>query len=443
MTRARKSRSRIDLAHKGTLSQAPLHYKRMLHLAIIHIITVVTKAPEATMKHTILAERLMHSIVSLLASMALLGCSNSPGTVGGGGGGTDQSSGGGTTGGGTTGSPVTIYLPDASIGGGGGTGRAAGGMTGPAPTSDANCGVQTSKTTKVPTDVLLVLDRSGSMNESIAEDCCCTNTCRQLISIKICANTSNCAERWPALTSAVNTTITTTSGINWGLKLFSTRGASDSCSVSNGVEVGTNGGAAAVENAIAAASPLGSTPTAKAITAATAYLQTINDNNNKVILLATDGEPNCKPGSSDPSTPDVDGTTAALQAALAAGFKAYVIGIGPSVGNLDNFASAGGTGHYFPATSAADLANALAAISKAVSSCTFTMPQPPPDPNNIAVYVDGKLVAQDPADGWSFGATSQTVTINGSACSAITSGSASEVKVLFGCVGQAPPGQIY
>ena len=80
MTRARKSRSRIDLAHKGTLSQAPLHYKRMLHLAIIHIITVVTKAPEATMKHTILAERLMHSIVSLLASMALLGCSNSPGT---------------------------------------------------------------------------------------------------------------------------------------------------------------------------------------------------------------------------------------------------------------------------------------------------------------------------------------------------------------------------
>ena len=308
------------------------------------------------MKHTILAERLMPSIVSLLAGMALLGCGNSPGTVGGGGGDTDKSSGGGATG-----SSLAILLPDAAIGGGGGVGGGGTGTPGPAPTGDANCGMQTSSTAKAPTDVLLVLDRSGSMNESIAEDCCCTSSCRQLISIRMCTNTSNCAERWPALTSAVNTTIATTSGINWGLKLFSTPGGVNSCSVSDGVDVGTDRGAAVVENAIATASPLGSTPTAKAITAATAYLQGVNDNNDKVILLATDGEPNCKPGFevTSPNTSDVDGTTAALQAALAAGFRVYVIGIGPSVGNLDNFASAGGTGHFFPATSAADLAAAL------------------------------------------------------------------------------------
>jgi hypothetical protein len=70
------------------------------------------------------------------------------------------------------------------------------------------------------------------------------------------------------------------------------------------------------------------------------------------------------------------------------------------------------------------------------------MSQLPPDPNNVAVYLDGKLIAQDQANGWTFGATSQTVMLNGSACDAITSGAASKVQVLFGCAGQAPPDQI-
>jgi hypothetical protein len=70
------------------------------------------------------------------------------------------------------------------------------------------------------------------------------------------------------------------------------------------------------------------------------------------------------------------------------------------------------------------------------------MSQSPPDSNNVAVYLDGKLVAQDAANGWTFGTNSQTVMLNGSACSAITSGTASKVQVLFGCAGQAPPDQI-
>ena len=389
------------------------------------------------MKHAISAERFMRLMASLLTSMALAGC-GSPGTVG------DP---GNSPGGGTSGSSVPITLPDAAVGGGGGgtSGGGTGTTPGAAPTGDANCGTQTSSASKAPTDVLLVLDRSGSMNFSIAEDCCCTNACQQAIRISLCANanTSSCTERWPALTSGVDATVKSTSGINWGLKMFPTHvGAADKCTVSNGVEVGTNVGAAAVESAIAAASPLGATPTATGITAATDYLKGVSDGNNRVILLATDGEPNCKPGSPEANTPDVDGTVAALKAALALGFRSYVIGIGPSVGNLDNFARAGGTDHYYPASSAAELANALASISKAVSSCTFTMSQVPPDPANVAVYLDGKLLAQDPANGWTFGATSQTVMLNGTSCDAITSGAASKVQILFGCAGEAPPDTI-
>jgi hypothetical protein len=203
------------------------------------------------------------------------------------------------------------------------------------------------------------------------------------------------------------------------------------------VAVGNNS-AAAIQTNIASTSPSGSTPTARAITAATSYLKTVTDANAKVILLATDGEPNCRSGSSS-GTSDVDGTLTAIDAALTAGYKVYVIGIGPEVGNLDNFALAGGTDHYFPANSAADLANALAAISKAVSSCTFELSETPPDPANVAVYLDGALVPMDANNGWAFASTAKTVVLTGATCEKVTSGEASKVQVLFGCPGQAPP----
>jgi hypothetical protein len=378
------------------------------------------------MKTTVLAKCFVPAAACLLLGVWTLGCEGGAGAVGGS---TALSVGGGV------GSTAFLTLPDASV-------SAPVGTPGAPPTGDANCGVQTSEATKGVTDVLLVLDRSGSMNESLAADCCCSSSCRNIISIKMCADTTRCEERWPSLTSAVGTTIAKTAGINWGLKLYSSPGSQDVCGVGNGVEAGIGASAASLEAQIAGASPKNSTPTAKAVTAATAYLQTVGDPNNKVLLLATDGEPNCKLGSPDPSVSDMDATQATIQASLAAGFKVYVIGIGPSVGNLDNLAQAGGTQHYYRATSAADLVDALMAISKLVSSCTFVMSQSPPVPENVAVYLDGQLVAKDPSNGWSFGASSQTVMLNGASCTSITSGGARKVQVLFGCAGETPPSQI-
>ena len=340
--------------------------------------------------------------------------------------------GGGADGGG--GGRQSVFNPNA--GGAGGDS----GTSSTTPTADANCGVQTSSTTKLPTDVLLVLDRSGSMSESIAADCCCTSSCRNITGAQMCSDTSNCTQRWPALTTAVTSTLSAAPSIDWGLKMFSSPSQNSACGVTQGVEVPVGGGSSnALQTAISNVSPNGNTPTASAISAATAYLRNVTDTNAKVILLATDGEPNCKAGSRDTSTSDVDGTTTAIADALTAGYKVYVIGIGPSVGNLDNFAQAGGTGHYYPATSAQDLANALASISAAVSSCTFEMSQTPPDVNNLAVYLDGALVSKNSTNGWSFGATSQTVILNGTTCAQITSGAATKVQVLFGCPGQQPP----
>jgi hypothetical protein len=229
----------------------------------------------------------------------------------------------------------------------------------------------------------------------------------------------------------LNATLSNTTDIRWGLKLYATPGGS-TCTVSNGVEVpiGSNS-APAIQAQIANVSPANNTPTAAAMTAATAYLQTVADSSNKVMLLATDGAPNCGGGSATNS--DLQGTVDAITAAKSAGFLVYVIGLGPSVGNLDIFAQAGGTGTYYPAASPADLAGALASITHALTGCTYTLAAAPPDPNNIAVYLDKILVAQDAANGWSYGATTNSIVLNGSTCDKVTSGAASTVQVLFGC----------
>ena len=329
---------------------------------------------------------------------------------------------GGTQGGSGAGGVTISTIPIGTAGAGGS------GSAGPAPTGDANCGTYTGGTTREPADVLLVLDRSGSMDWSTAAD---NQNCS--------GSSTSCTTRWTALTAAVNATLSSTAGsINWGLKLFSSLNGGN-CAVNNGVEVAIGASSASsIQAQISKATPGGYTPTATAITAAKTYLDTVTDQNNKVILLATDGEPNCQ-GGKENTTDDMQGALDAITAAYTAGYKVYVIGIGPqqALANLDKFAAAGGTTNYYPASSPQALTDAFAAISVAVTTCTFTLLKAPPDQNNIAVYLDNHLVAQDPANGWSLGANAQTIVLNGSSCDQITSGAASQVQVLFGC--SSPP----
>jgi hypothetical protein len=105
---------------------------------------------------------------------------------------------------------------------------------------------------------------------------------------------------------------------------------------------------------------------------------------------------------------------------------------------LTQRAAAGGTTDFYPVTSPDQLASALSSISKVVGSCTFQSQDPPPDPENVAVYVNKQLIAKDPNEGWQYGATNQEIVLKGSYCDHITAGEDTTVQILFGCPG-APP----
>jgi len=111
---------------------------------------------------------------------------------------------------------------------------------------------------------------------------------------------------------------------------------------------------------------------------------------------------------------------------------------GPSVPNLDTFAESGGTGRYYPTDSPEELTKALISVSKA-ALCTFALASMPPDPTNIAVYLDNTLVPQDASNGWSFGRDSLTILLHGGSCDQALAEPDSVVEVVFGCGPPLPP----
>lgn len=342
-----------------------------------------------------------------------MGCSSNP-PVG------DEASAGGNA----TSSAITITL------GAGGSPAGRGGGAG-TPTDQQNCGNSASTMTPVPADLLLLLDRSGSMTNDMATDDPCDTA------------SGSCAERWSVMTQAMRQVLaSSSSSIHWGLKLFSTPGLEGGlgavpagCVVMPDVEVPIDSGnSGALVDRISATTPNYNTPTRAAVQAATSYLSGLQDGRAKYILLATDGQPNCPSTGDVPTAPDLPAALQAIAVARAAGIKVYVIGVGPSAGNLDEMAAQGGTDRFYPALSAQSLVSALDTIVGIVASCVYTMSSVPPDPTNLGVYLDKQLVVQSASDGWTLNGNNSVV-FNGPTCERIKAGSFSRVQVLFGCPG--------
>ncbi|HXI56420.1 MAG TPA: vWA domain-containing protein [Polyangia bacterium] len=336
-------------------------------------------------------------------------------------------SGSGSSGGG--GSTGTHPLGGGGSNGSGGGASSGGGGAGLS--SDANCGLRTFGLNKLPPDMLIVLDRSGSMvNQATGGSCGVTRTC---------------GTRWVEMTNAINQVVAQTqTTIRWGLKFFADVPA---CEINDGATVPVDANAApAIAAAIMNMKTGGQTPTRAAMVSAGAYLGALTDPNPKFILLATDGEPNCQEGNAKQDAPDTDAAVASVKAAAGQGFPVYVIGVATSGDVLDmtlrEMAKAGGRPRtedpeYYPVSSSEDLVAALGKIGGQITSCVFGLGAAPPDPTNIAVDADGMRVPKDPnhKEGWDYGTGMTSVQLFGSWCEKVKANQVTNVQAIFGCPG--------
>ena len=383
--------------------------------------------------------RLQRHFVKAILISSVVGCGFSPGAPGQSISGSAASSGNGTgigTGsGGVTGNGTGIGL---TSGGGGDVGTGTGGMT---------CGQSSVPVMPEPPDILIIQDKSGSMDE---DD---TGTS--------CNGGCGANSKWTHLTTALSAVVQNTDmTVNWGIKYFSDNNA---CGASAAPPVGIKAmNGAAVTASIMGTRPGGNTPTRDAISSGAAYLATLTDTNPKFLLLATDGLPNCptgcasmtKPNNSCTMTDNPSEDTAAEAAIMMAamqGYQTFVIGIGnvaTAQNTLNQFAINGGQAQtgaatsYYAATDEASLEAALNKIVGVVASCTIPLTGVPQNLTNVAVSVDDASgnptkVPEDATNGWTYTDTTNTaIQLHGSYCDSVKGGTYTNVKFVYSCDGQ-------
>jgi hypothetical protein len=367
----------------------------------------------------------LRSVVVVIA-VAAGGCGFAPGATGGGAQGTGNS--GGPLG---TGASTGTGLV-----GGGGAQNGNGGIPG------MNCASVNQPLAKLPPDILIVLDASGSMNQDVNNG--------------DCGGTCGANSKWALLTPALNDVVMQTQGnVNWGLKMFAD--TDSTCGVSpNTVAVPValnNAGSIATQIANRTDAngqvTMGSrTPTRLAENAAVTYLNTVQTQNPKFILLATDGQPNCAASGSN-TADDTPGSVTAVTNAMTAGFPTFVVGISAPAGAandaLNMMAVAGGypragSPQYYPVTSAAEFAAVLQTLVTIAGTCVFPVPEAPngdTDRNHIGVIVNGNELPKDTThmNGWDYTSDAHTaVQVYGPTCTAIENNQVDSVQVVFKCI---------
>jgi hypothetical protein len=332
------------------------------------------------------------------------------------------------------------------------------------------CGVTSVEASFSAANVLLVIDKSSSMDDQ-----------PQGFELK----------KWAALKAALAPALEAAQDeMSFGLLLYPFNEQAkipldcfeDCCQVPAGpaaleveIERGSRS-AAQVMAALDAAAPGGGTPTAAALDAALAYFTTGAGKDlkgDRFVLLATDGGPNCGESSTictaDRCTPNLDGLcpstegnccrgegsyclddTAVLQKirALAdASVPTFVIGI-PGTEQyaeyLDAFATAGGVPNpkQHPAYYAVSAEGGVDGLARTfrditthlVRSCDVDLGAVAPDKELVNVAIDCEIVRSEDGAGWNISDDAPTaLVLTGDTCDRVKREGARRIDVVYGC----------
>jgi hypothetical protein len=280
-----------------------------------------------------------------------------------------------------------------------------------------NCGAMEFALQRIPPNVMLVIDRSGSMGMSVGG--------------------GSATSKWTDLKNAVSTLVTSyDSQMNLGAAIFSSDGdcKADNIDVPLAAAAGST-----VMTKLNAQGPVGNTPTALALDTVIAKGLLTDKTRANYVVLATDGLPNC-------TDTDVTKRITTLYNQTPS-VKTFVIGMGDGTASdptlLGSWADAGHTArtgavHYYQTTSPQDLKTAFDAIVGGIVSCDFKMSQAAPDPSLISVTENGATISPSPTNGYSFDPSTNTVTLHGAACDMLKNNASTKVGVLYGCPGPPP-----
>lgn len=266
-----------------------------------------------------------------------------------------------------------------------------------APEGDAACASVSLETTRATPNVILIVDRSGSMGmESFPAGSTTT--------------------RWDALRTALidpsaGLVRALASSVRFGFVTYRELGGIPSCPDLSAIPALIDN-ADTISDAYSVYTPGGATPTGATITNVLGMLPSLVTATEEptIFVLATDGEPNTCADTTDEVTGRAE-SVAAVEAAFAAGVRTYVLSVGTDVStaHLQDVANAGlGRGpsdppaEYWVATDATGLGAALGSIIGSVASCDIELVGRI-DPSMACageVRLSGRPLACGDADGW-------------------------------------------
>jgi len=329
---------------------------------------------------------------------------------------------------------------DDDAGGGGGFDAGEGADAGDGPTDagdDASCGGERVPFDYRPPNVLLIFDRSCSMRRRL-DDTTMFGT-----------GPDDTRTRWAvARDGLLGLTTRFPSRVFWGLMAYPD--PREGCDMPVDAEVPPGPGTAPLIDAELRRrriQPFGlcgpdnddtttqprQTPTADALTSAMALTELMDPMRESFAIVVTDGGVSC--GVSDA---ELETLTESL---AMAGIPTAVVGFttGASVSSLEAIASRGGLANpagppsYYVADDAASLDTVFDEIARRVVSCTIPLTTTPPDPAALFVNENDVPLAEGAADGWTYDATTNSLTLNGASCDRLRSGETTRLTISYGC----------